>query len=679
MSLTASTNRRPERPGPRRAIRGRTLRRARSCVGAVAAGAVAAGGLAAVAALTPASASTSSTGTARLARAAPASLAPASLRPASHAQARDVLSLRAMPAGTVSFGRHHGHLTVRARMFGLTPDSAHQVDLATPGRSRTVRFSTLTASSAGQADSVLHSDFAGRLPRGSRLLVLMGARGDRVGRVGSEPIAETARLRGRRPHRLIAVEVSQAGVSYGTPRGRAAISYDAKRQRLTVTVSASGVTPGPHAAHIHLGSCQSQGPVKYMLKDLIADRRGRITRAVRVFRNVTSPIPAHGWYLNIHQGNSGNILSNGQPTILFRPLICANIRTGTISSILRTGDVVTGVRGATDGKVVLTGGKATGNGTQNDPFLFRGRLTSAAAGAAVSVLRPPFPGVTSATFYGPDTHSFNPRLIPSGQVRAVGAYTSSSAPAGVVNRGLIYLGPVNGSHGSWTSIAVPAHGAHTVGPVRACPRSRPQCFVMDTIAHSTMGDLVVGNYDLRPGVHAVISANAFIYDLTSKRWTLLRLGGSMSSQTTLYGIWQDGGHASTNYTLAGGSRASGHKRAFLMNYNERTGRFGAPKYFSFGHGPTLLTHFEGITAVPGGFNLVAGSSAQASSMAFVPVHNGTFGAARWHPVNVAASPLCAAGCSAVTGNTVYRNKVMGLYGLAGAALPGTYLARLPSR
>lgn len=30
-------------------------------------------------------------------------------------------------------------------------------------------------------------------------------------------------------------------------------------------------------------------------------------------------------YLNIHQGNSNNILSNGQPTIYFRPLLCANI------------------------------------------------------------------------------------------------------------------------------------------------------------------------------------------------------------------------------------------------------------------------------------------------------------------------------------------------------------------
>ena len=678
MSFTASTNRGTGADGPWRRTRGGTLRRARIRLGA---GAATAGALAAAAALTPAApagASTSSAGTAGLAT---FRTAPAGHAPAGHAAVSYALSLRAMPAGTVSFGRrNHGHLTVHAHMFGLTPGSAHHVDLVIPGRSRTVRFSTLTANSVGQADSVLQSGFAGLVPRGSRLLVRMGVQG---GRVGSEPIAETRRLShpGSGPHRLTAVEVSPGGISYGTPRGRATISYNAKRQTLTVTVSASGVTPGPHAAHIHLGSCMSQGPVTYMLQDLVANRRGRITHAVRVFTNVTSPIPAHGWYLNIHQGNSGDILRNGQPAIFFRPLICANIRTGAISSILRTGDVVTGVRGTAHGKVVLTGGAATGNGTQNDPFLYKGRLTSAAAGAAVSVLTPPFPGVTSATFYGPDTHFFNPHFIPDGKVRAVGSYTSSSAPAGVVNQGMIYLGPVNGSHGSWTSVDVPADGAHTVGHVRACPRARVKCLVMDTIAHSTMGDLVVGNYDLNPAVHGgVISANAFIYNLTRHQWTLLRLGGSMSSQTTLYGIWQDGGDTSPRYTLAGGSMASGHKRAFLMNYNERTGRFGAPRYFSFGHGPALVTHFEGITAVPGGFNLVAGSSAQASSMAFIPVHarNGAFGAARWHPVNVAGSPLCAAGCSLVTGNTVYRNLVMGLYLAAGASLPGTYLASLPA-
>jgi hypothetical protein len=36
----------------------------------------------------------------------------------------------------------------------------------------------------------------------------------------------------------------------------------------------------------------------------------------------------------------------------------------------------------------------------------------------------------------------------------------------------------------------------------------------------------------------LISANAFIYNMSTRLWTLLRLGGSMSSLTTLYGIWQ---------------------------------------------------------------------------------------------------------------------------------------------
>ena len=244
------------------------------------------------------------------------------------APAIPALALHAMPVGTVRFGRGgHGRLTIHARVSGLTPGSSHAVDLRVPGRSRVIRFSTLTANSVGQASGTLHSHFSGPLRRGSRLLVRMGVRGSRLART---PIAETRWLRdpGRRTHRLIAVEVSQRGVSYGTPRGRATVAYNASRQTLTVTVHASGVTPGPHAAHIHLGSCMRQGPVIYMLRDLVAGRRGRIAHAVRVFTHVTAPIPAHGWYLNIHQGNSGNILSNGQPTIYFRPLLCADIRNG---------------------------------------------------------------------------------------------------------------------------------------------------------------------------------------------------------------------------------------------------------------------------------------------------------------------------------------------------------------
>jgi uncharacterized membrane protein len=56
-----------------------------------------------------------------------------------------------------------------------------------------------------------------------------------------------------------------------------------------------------------------------------ADSSGQIVNQTRTVAGVTSPIPATGWYLTLHEGNSQNILSAGQPTIFFRPLLCANL------------------------------------------------------------------------------------------------------------------------------------------------------------------------------------------------------------------------------------------------------------------------------------------------------------------------------------------------------------------
>ena len=183
---------------------------------------------------------------------------------------------------------------------------------------------------------------------------------------------------------------------------------------------------------------------------------------------------------------------------------------------------------------------------------------------------------------------------------------------------------------------------------------------MDTIPHSTMGDLVVGDYDLNPSVlGGVISANAFIYNMSRQRWTLLDLGGSRSTRPRSMASGRMAA-ATARSTPWPGSKASGAQRAFLMNYNERTQTFGKPKYFSYGNAPTLVTHFEGITAVPGGFHLVAISSAQEASMAFVPPASAAaFLARRGGIPPCRDSSLCPDGCSIVTGNTVYRNQVMG--------------------
>jgi Cu/Zn superoxide dismutase len=224
------------------------------------------------------------------------------------------VNLMAMPAGTITIGSANGQDLVQVAMFGLTPGSAHTVLLhGNP-------IGTLTADATGQASA---SFTVNGVPGGSRVKVLNGTKNDSVSR---ELIAETSPLDGgMSTYRLTAVEVSKYGTNYGTPAGHATITYDPNAQTITVTLTASGVTPGAHAAHIHIGSCQSQGPVQSMLQDFSANGNGNINHETRVVTGVTTPLPASGWYLNLHQGDMNNILSNGQPTIAFRPLLCANI------------------------------------------------------------------------------------------------------------------------------------------------------------------------------------------------------------------------------------------------------------------------------------------------------------------------------------------------------------------
>ena len=152
--------------------------------------------------------------------------------------------------------------------------------------------------------------------------------------------------------------------------------------------------------------------------------------------------------------------------------------TMSISPILGNGDIVTGVRGTTNGDVILTGSHAKADGTNNTlPFLYQGPLTSPAEDSGFHALTPQFAGFVTGTFYGPDTSTYNPDTIPAGQVRAVGSYRTAD---GVFNHGMIYFGPVSGG-GTWTTIDVPADGSNTVGGVPACPSDQPGCMVMDTI------------------------------------------------------------------------------------------------------------------------------------------------------------------------------------------------------
>jgi len=231
--------------------------------------------------------------------------------------------LTPMPQGTVTVGRDSsGAVDAAISAFGLTPGSSHAVALVNGAGGVVASFGTLTANSAGNAQATLDSGY--KFTTGTWYVVILG--GTAGDPVSARPIAETAGYAGgTSTYQLLPVEAGSNGRSYGTPQGSAVVSYDPNAQTISVTVNASGLTPGAHAAHIHLGSCQSQGAVQYMLTDFTADGNGQIVNETRTVMNVTTPLPASGWYLNLHQGNSNNILSNGSPTINFRPLLCGNI------------------------------------------------------------------------------------------------------------------------------------------------------------------------------------------------------------------------------------------------------------------------------------------------------------------------------------------------------------------
>lgn len=212
------------------------------------------------------------------------------------------LYLDPMPEGVVTPARG----SVKVDAFGFTPNSAHVVELAAPRRVPKV-IGRLGANGVGQASGT----FSASVPEGSRLLILDGEK-------GTAPISTTPPLDAGVPREFFPLSNGQQ------LWGDVTVGYNSRAHTVTVTVDAFGLTPGAHAAHIHSGSCYSQGPVAYGLRDFVADSYGDIIDQTRVVGGVTR-YPASGWYFNLHQGNAKNILRNGQPAIQFRPLLCVNI------------------------------------------------------------------------------------------------------------------------------------------------------------------------------------------------------------------------------------------------------------------------------------------------------------------------------------------------------------------
>jgi hypothetical protein len=239
--------------------------------------------------------------------------------------------LTAQPSGTVSLSwdPQTKNITAKLQMSGFTPGSGHAMHIhqgsCQAQGNVLVPFPDVTADNIGAIDTTVTSSqpSASDLAAGTLLNIHL-APADQLGSpdsLGYTPIS-CADITPAASTTLTMAPLPQPGQH---PQGSATLTYDPTKKTLSVAATASGLAPSSsHAIHIHLGSCDSQGAVKYPLNDLVASPDGK-AEASTVIQNVDAAPPASGWYINVHLGSPSQIEQNGQPTLYFQPIICGNI------------------------------------------------------------------------------------------------------------------------------------------------------------------------------------------------------------------------------------------------------------------------------------------------------------------------------------------------------------------
>ncbi|MBO0728723.1 MAG: CHRD domain-containing protein [Acidimicrobiaceae bacterium] len=248
------------------------------------------------------------------------------------------VNLDAMPAGTVTFQQQGSMLQATIDAFGLTPGSSHIAEITNGRDQAPIDFSQFTASATGQVDATISSlTPVGALSRDASFQVELSTSPDQP--IAVAPVNLRSMGYGREMDNAVPLHAIEAS-SPDRLAGHATLNYDSKAQTLTVRVDATGFVPDTtHAAHIHEGSCMSQGAPILMLPDLQADRHGRVDQTDVIKNLATFTAPANGWYINIHEGSSATILdAQGNPTVQFRPLLCANLPATTHSGFGQGGN-----------------------------------------------------------------------------------------------------------------------------------------------------------------------------------------------------------------------------------------------------------------------------------------------------------------------------------------------------
>jgi hypothetical protein len=228
-------------------------------------------------------------------------------------------------------------------------------------------------------------------------------------------------------------------------------------------------------------------------------------------------------------------------------------------------------------------------------------------------------------------------------IRVVGSYKTTETQS--LDLGCFYEGTISGN-GKWLQLdpsSLVSNGDQ----------------VLNVIAHSVHGDIIVGNFDTK-----LISGRAFIYNITSKKFIEILYPNATS--ITAYGVWHNN---DTSYTICGGFSDIGDSdvpkgiaNGLIFDYDSKTEAFSAFTSYSYKNQPkrSIFYHFSGITKV--GKNSYAlsawvidpnGTGSGARTIARRK-RNGTFGKSkftRWDYPNALIT----------TSNSVWNDWIIGVF------------------
>jgi hypothetical protein len=255
-----------------------------------------------------------------------ATSAPPPTSTAASSAATTSVTLRHMPYGTADLSWNPSNRTLMERLslFGLAPSSTHptMIHMGSCNSLGNVIYTlpNVVADGRGVANTTSTNSVPNGIPATGWAIVLHNGPGLSTADqslpilcadvVNAHPSTTT-------PQSVHIVMQSAPRSSAGeTVNGMAQLTLSGST--LTVKLTVSGYEPNSsHAAHIHSGSCASQGAVIYPLTTLMANAQGNASSTTTIPK-VTS-IPSSGWYVNVHHGTDMSTQTG------FDPVGCGDI------------------------------------------------------------------------------------------------------------------------------------------------------------------------------------------------------------------------------------------------------------------------------------------------------------------------------------------------------------------